>query len=611
LLELHEEQTYILGRHPHCDLVVEDPHVSRNHAGLETVNNIWVISNIKATNGTLVNSVRISGRVALSQGDRIQIGGTHLRFHEQIPENPHTAPSPVRTDSLATPRPTLLSLSNLLPATTGSTIPSPGNTAIHEISTLLPVDDLSVLLTFANTSLRDENPQALIRRALEVLARQTEADMVAYVPLDPDASEQRVLWSRNNRVDIKISRRLNQATVESARPIWLEEQRKQGLIDSDSVRTIRDALCIPLYSRLPDRECLGTFHLYRLEREFQLTQTRFAEAIGLSFSSAMRSLRDRLALQAENTRLRELPSNAGRLIGSSIVMTSLRERISHLARAQVPVLILGEPGVGKGLVAEMIHQQSNRRHYSLVRVDCQGMTPLSSERQIFGDPNEGGTTTQASYLSQAEMGVLLLDEVARLSLPLQRQLLKILESRQTSPNERPERADVRILATSSQDLLWEVREGRFLEELYHRFVWLLQVPPLREHASDIPELVEFFLDLLRREYHTEVTLEPAAMERLQRCSWPGNVRQLRSILEVAVANKGPSGVIRAEDLAFSDERRLKLEAPPSLNLAKLEEWAIKQVLAQTEGNKTQAAKILGIHRETLGLKMKQYQLPES
>jgi transcriptional regulator with PAS, ATPase and Fis domain len=124
-------------------------------------------------------------------------------------------------------------------------------------------------------------------------------------------------------------------------------------------------------------------------------------------------------------------------------------------------------------------------------------------------------------------------------------------------------------------------------------------------------MVAFFLDLLQRQYHTrEMTVEPAALERLQRCSWPGNVRQLRSILEVAVANRGASGVIRAEDLAFSDERLITLEAPPSLNLAKLEEWAIKQVLAQTEGNKTQAAKILGIHRETLGLKMKQYQLPE-
>ncbi|MFQ3594016.1 MAG: helix-turn-helix domain-containing protein, partial [Gemmataceae bacterium] len=194
-----------------------------------------------------------------------------------------------------------------------------------------------------------------------------------------------------------------------------------------------------------------------------------------------------------------------------------------------------------------------------------------------------------------------------------KKLLNLLESRcsaagsLTGPSER---VDVRILATSSQDILREVREGRFLAELYHRFVGVLPVPALRDHPTDIPELVSFFLDLFQREYHTRATLDPVAIERLQRHSWPGNVRQLRSILEAAVANVGPSGVIHAEDLALSEERVVAIDPPPSLNLAKLEEWAIKQALIQTEGNKTQAAKILGIHRETLGLKMKQYRLAE-
>jgi two-component system response regulator HydG len=601
-LVLDPQRTYILGRQEGCDLVAMDPHVSREHAQISAINGSWQIRNLQAKNGTLHNGTLITTQTILSQGDRIQIGNTQLRFHEQLPEMALDSSSLVPSkpfESLLSPH--------------GSGTGTAHKTEEQEISTLLQISDLSELLRFANTSLREENPHALVRRALEFLARQTAADMIAYVPIDPESSEQRLLWTRNNRVGLKVSRRLNQLTIESARPIWLEEVRKQSRVDSDSLHDVRDALCIPLFSRLPDRECLGTFHLYRLDSVFEMRQVHFAEFIGLSFSTAMRSLRDRLALQAENSRLREAPANAGRLVGSSAAIACLRERIAYLARASFPVLILGEPGVGKELVAEMIHQQSNRGSYSLVRVDCSSLSERSLEKALFGEPSDSQSGAALnSYLSQAEMGGLLLDEVTQLSPALQQQLVAFFEARQDSysSGKQTNRADVRILATSSQDIAREVREGRFLEELYHRFVGVLTVPALREHASDIPELVHFFLELFQREYHSKIQLDPAALERLRTYSWPGNVRQLRSVLEVAVANVGPSGGIRAEDLALSDERLDPLEPPPCLNLAKLEEWAIKQALAQTQGNKTQAAKLLGIHRETLGLKMKLYQLTE-
>ena len=601
-LVLDPQRTYILGRQEGCDLVAMDPHVSREHAQISAINGSWQIRNLQAKNGTLHNGTLITTQTILSQGDRIQIGNTQLRFHEQIPELPLDPSSLVPSkpfESLLSPH--------------GSGTGITHKTEEQEISTLLQISDLSELLRFANTSLREENPHSLVRRALEFLARQTAADMIAYVPIDPESTEQRLLWTRSNRAGLRVSRRLNQMTIESARPIWLEELRQQSRSDSDSLHEVRDALCIPLFSRLPDRECLGTFHLYRLDSAFEMRQVHFAEFIGLSFSTAMRSLRDRLALQAENSRLREAPANAGRLVGSSVAIACLRERIAHLARASFPVLILGEPGVGKELVAEMIHQQSNRGSYSLVRVECSSLTQRSAEQSSFGEASDSQSgATLNSYLSQAEMGGLLLDEVTHLSPALQQQLVAFLEARQDSGSwvKQSNRADVRILATSSQDIAREVREGRFLAELYHRFVGVLTVPALREHASDIPELVHFFLELFQREYHSKIRLDPAALERLRTYSWPGNVRQLRSVLEVAVANVGPSGEIRAEELALSDERLDPLEPPPSLNLAKLEEWAIKQALAQTQGNKTQAAKLLGIHRETLGLKMKLYRLTE-
>ena len=133
------------------------------------------------------------------------------------------------------------------------------------------------------------------------------------------------------------------------------------------------------------------------------------------------------------------------------------------------------------------------------------------------------------------------------------------------------------------------------------------VPPLRDHPEDVPELVRYFLEHLEKEYRRKVQLSPAALERLANYAWPGNVRQLRSVLEAAVANAGDRATLHAGDLALIDDAVCETgDTPPGLNLEQLEQWAIRRAMAQTRGNKTKAAGILGIHRETLGLKMKQY-----
>jgi DNA-binding NtrC family response regulator len=166
--------------------------------------------------------------------------------------------------------------------------------------------------------------------------------------------------------------------------------------------------------------------------------------------------------------------------------------------------------------------------------------------------------------------------------------------------------DVRIIAATNRDLKREIQEHRFRKDLYFRLGTTIHVPPLRDHSEDIPALVEHFLTRLSGEYRRRLTLSPAALERLQTYNWPGNVRQLRSVLETAVATSEGSVIsLRSLDRLLLDEVPSETsDQLPTLNLGELEARAIRQALDQTGGNNTQAARLLGIHRDTLITKMK-------
>jgi Nif-specific regulatory protein len=276
------------------------------------------------------------------------------------------------------------------------------------------------------------------------------------------------------------------------------------------------------------------------------------------------------------------------------------------------VLICGESGVGKELVALGLHRQSARGRGPLVTVNCAAISGTMAESELFGHVKgsfTGAVRDHPGYFSQADMGTLFLDELGELSLDLQAKLLRAIEMRCFRPvgARQDRRADVRIIAATNRDLEREVQEGRFRRDLFFRLTTRIVVPPLREHLDDVPELAKHFLAHLTSEYRRDVRLSDAAMDRLMTYTWPGNVRQLRSVLEAAVAMAGHGSVLNAGDLYLPDDRAVaKTECPPSLNLEALEEWAIRHALDQTGRNNTQAARLLGIHRDTLINKLKRY-----
>jgi transcriptional regulator with PAS, ATPase and Fis domain len=218
----------------------------------------------------------------------------------------------------------------------------------------------------------------------------------------------------------------------------------------------------------------------------------------------------------------------------------------------------------------------------------------------------GADRDHPGLFQQADDGTLFLDEIGELSLEFQAKLLRVMETKVFRPVGATAEVgvDVRVIAATHRELERDVREGRFRQDLFYRLQGIqVRVPPLREHSEDIPELVDYFLGKLTVEWNRQVKVSKAALRRLQEFSWPGNVRQLRSVLENAVT-QCEKELIEPGDLLLP--AGLCSAEPPSLNLEAVEAWAIRQALQQSGGNISQSAKTLGVARDTLSNKIKKY-----
>jgi DNA-binding NtrC family response regulator len=299
------------------------------------------------------------------------------------------------------------------------------------------------------------------------------------------------------------------------------------------------------------------------------------------------------------------------LVGDSPAMRQLRALIARVAPQPATVLIVGESGTGKELVATALHKQGRPASGPLVAVNCAAIPPTLMEAELFGYRKGAFSGAERDYpgmFQQADEGTLFLDEVGDLSPDCQAKLLRVIETKTFKPlgTTTELKADVRVITATNRDLESEVRAGRFRQDLYFRLkVVTIPVPPLRAHAEDIPALSEFFLKRLAEECRKPVKLTPAALKKLQAYSWPGNVRQLRSVLENAIVMSD------CESLDVGAFHLPEGEAGGGgmpLNLDALEQWAITEALKRSGGNKSAAADMVGISRETLANKLKKYGL---
>jgi two-component system response regulator PilR (NtrC family) len=309
---------------------------------------------------------------------------------------------------------------------------------------------------------------------------------------------------------------------------------------------------------------------------------------------------------------------ASRLIGRSAVMEEIRSKIAKLARSQAPVYISGESGVGKELVARMIHDQGPRAEYPFVPVNCGAIPHDLMESELFGHRKgsfTGATADKEGLFQAAEGGTLFLDEVAELPPNMQVKLLRAIQEKKIrrvgEQQETP--ANVRILTATHKDLSGLVQEGEFREDLYYRInVIELRVPALRQRRDDIPLLVEHVLARISGESAQHAALTPEALDVLSRYGFPGNVRELENILERALTLSDGTA-IRPEDLQLPAQRGATTEdAEGAANLESylgdVERKLILDALERTGWNRTAAAKLLGISFRQLRYRLKKLQL---
>lgn len=329
-----------------------------------------------------------------------------------------------------------------------------------------------------------------------------------------------------------------------------------------------------------------------------------------------RVVRD-LELDQENRLLREQlrtrPGFAG-LIGVSAKMQRVYKVIEKVSQHTYPVLILGESGTGKELVARSIHFNGPRKQKPFVPVDCSSLVPTLIESELFGYVKgafTGATHTKMGLLEAAQEGTLFLDEVGDMPVDLQAKLLRALQEREVKPVGSTDRIsiNVRVIAATNRDLEIAIREGRFRQDLYFRLnVVQIKLPPLRDRKTDIPLLVNSFLEKFCDPQRPLRTISEDAMRRLMAYDWPGNVRELENAVERAVA-LGSGPILHVGDLPSNLQyasAEHSLEPEELLSLEELERRAIGRALRETSGDKLAAARLLGIGKTTLYRKLKQY-----
>jgi DNA-binding NtrC family response regulator len=324
-------------------------------------------------------------------------------------------------------------------------------------------------------------------------------------------------------------------------------------------------------------------------------------------------------LRDENRKLKE---ELGRryefdnIIGRSPQMQEIFASLMRVAPTRATVLLTGESGVGKDLIARAIHFYSPRRDRPLVKINCSALPENLMESELFGYEKgafTGAAATKPGKFEQADTGTVFLDEIGDVPQAIQVKLLRVLQEREFERlgSNKTRQLDIRMIAATNQDLRAALEQGTFREDLYYRLnVVALEIPPLRNRKPDIPYLANHFLKKLAPDTGTKVeSITPAAMEKLLEYPWPGNVRELENVIErslvMALGTTLDAGEIKLDALRGRPAVSGELTLPEGMSLDQYEQELIRQALKRADGNKSQAARLLGLTRNALRYRLTQ------
>ncbi|MEO0165931.1 MAG: sigma 54-interacting transcriptional regulator [candidate division WOR-3 bacterium] len=428
-------------------------------------------------------------------------------------------------------------------------------------------------------------------------------------------------------IELVAGRNMDRKTIRDARELSLsaiEEINKNQIVfvpnaladpnyslrRSVLLNRICSILCIPLNigdnpigAIYLDSRIIGSMFAEQ-DRNFLLTVAKILASVVEKSISFQNLTRENVLLKTKV--ISEI--GAGYLISKSKKMKKIYENIDALADSDAPVLIIGETGTGKGMLARLIHLKSKRKDKKFLSINCGAIPETLLESELFGHKKgafTGAYTDKKGLLEEGEGGTIFLDEISNTGPGFQAKMLEALEDKiiRRLGETTTRKIDVRFILASNKDLELEVEEGRFRKDLYFRInVFRIDVPPLRERLVDIPELAKFFLDKYCREMGKDIKgFEKGVIEEMKEYHWPGNVRELMNVIERAVTlSKG--SLITSEDIGLKRGRH------EFTSLREIEKEAIIEALNITGGNKSKAAELLGIPRRTLYSFLKKYSI---
>lgn len=595
--ELSPAQENLIGRDLQCLIVLNDPQCSRVHACIYQDEDGWWIADRNSSNGTYVADQPID-LVRLVEGIEIRIGSSLFQFSlkssaAEIPDEPGEE------------RPTIVSDRNL-------------NTQDFGLQTLSFLtasnlkNDFSVLFQLAVKLLGVDHPNEVISISMLRLFERTGASAAGFLWLSDTGvlrPIQVIPKDQTNAVELK---------KELTKRVVLEKKAIRVEYDSqDKGGVYADAICVPLIATekkgdLVEEQVQGAIHLYRQNQRFLDSHMELACAFANIMMRTLRRAHERASLAAELSSLVKKTGASDELLGESPKMQELKSRIQRVAKAQGCVLIRGESGAGKELVARALHRASPRADRPMLTVNCAAIPRELMESQLFGHKKGAFTSADRDHVGwfqQADRGTLFLDEIGELTLEGQSKLLRILEGHPFMPvgSSEPITVDVRVICATNRDLQEFVAEKRFREDLFYRLsVYELAIPPLRDRSSDIQLLIDYFLKHFRERHGKfDLKLSPEAKSVLLSYNWPGNVRQLRNVIDSAVV-MSDGQLIQVEDLGIRDARAKPGAELESLRIDYWEKKLIAEALKRTGENIPEAAKLLGMSRATLYRKIDEY-----
>jgi len=647
-------QTVTIGRAPTNQIVLKDERCSRSHAEIFMSEGQWVLRDLESRNGTMVGNQRVQYEWILRPGDVIHIGRSQLVFVHSLTEafpdtrsgRPSNAAGP---NSSSVPEVADDEDSSVLAAYEPTTIThrrgqtrflEPGEVDEAQVTPLGRAAARLCRLAFELTTASSAAKMAEL--ALNALFEATKTDAGAILlvprglaepirPSDLEIAASRTLTARSyHRIsNFLASTVMREGEAVLARNVLgdstLGTRDSQGEIYSTSV------LCAPIRR---GRTVLGLIHLYSTdpERVPDPDDLEFTLAVADTMAVALTNLARQEELnesltqiRTENVQLRERLGVQSEIIGHSAGIRQVMEQIARAAATKATVLIRGESGVGKELVARAVHFSSDRRNGPFICLNCAALSESLLASELFGHEKgafTGATERKIGKFEAAHRGTLMLDEIGEMSPSLQAKFLRVLEGHpfERVGGSKPITVDVRVIAATNRDLEKDVAEGRFRRDLYFRLrVIEIIVPPLRKRTEDIPELAQHFLQRFISETGRKIRgFTPKAMDLLLRYHWPGNVRELKNVIERAVVLcRGE--YIDEEDLLLSNlasagetgESRLvgKARFTPC-TLDEMERRHILATLEYTGWNKSRTANLLGIERSTLDRKIRRYGIPE-